>query len=168
MDYYGNNDWRDYLAHHGILGMKWGRRNGPPYPLDGADHSASEKKAGWRKSLGGGVGEAIRLHRKAKKLGVSMNDVARKEKAEQHEKSKKPKKEKKLSPRQKRDAYEMAIRNDNGDIDYKKFLDNSNFEFIMLDKEAKERIKASINNMNEEYRRDGTNEKYRKMKMNSR
>lgn len=48
--------WRKelYLAHHGILGMKWGRKNGPPYPLDAEDHSAAEKKAGWRKSLDGG------------------------------------------------------------------------------------------------------------------
>ena len=40
-----------FLAHHGILGQKWGRKNGPPYPLGASDHSASEKKAGWRKSL---------------------------------------------------------------------------------------------------------------------
>lgn len=51
MIYYGGNDYRDYLSHHGIVGMKWGHKNGPPYPLDAADHSASEKKAGWRKSL---------------------------------------------------------------------------------------------------------------------
>lgn len=41
----------DELMHHGILGMAWGHRNGPPYPLDAGDHSASEKRAGWRDSL---------------------------------------------------------------------------------------------------------------------
>ena len=40
-----------YLMHHGILGQRWGKRNGPPYPLGASDHSASEKKAGWRQSL---------------------------------------------------------------------------------------------------------------------
>jgi len=47
--------WREELYgelyHHGILGQKWGHQNGPPYPLDSEKHSASEKKAGWRKSL---------------------------------------------------------------------------------------------------------------------
>ena len=45
--------WREdlYLSHHGILGMSWGKKNGPPYPLDAEDHSAAEKKAGWIKSL---------------------------------------------------------------------------------------------------------------------
>ena len=42
---------KNYLVHHGILGQKWGSRNGPPYPLSSSDHSASERKAGWRKSL---------------------------------------------------------------------------------------------------------------------
>lgn len=46
-----------YLSHHGILGQKWGKKNGPPYPLGSGDHSASEKKAGWKKSLGGGRNE---------------------------------------------------------------------------------------------------------------
>ena len=43
--------YENELAHHGILGMRWGRKNGPPYPLGVGDHSASEKKAGWFKSL---------------------------------------------------------------------------------------------------------------------
>lgn len=39
------------LEHHGILGMKWGVQNGPPYPLGAEDHNASERKAGWQNSL---------------------------------------------------------------------------------------------------------------------
>lgn len=34
----------DFIEHHGILGQKWGKLNGPPYPLDYDDHSAAEKK----------------------------------------------------------------------------------------------------------------------------
>ena len=34
-----------WLKHHGIKGQKWGVQNGPPYPLDAEDYSASEKRA---------------------------------------------------------------------------------------------------------------------------
>lgn len=37
-EYYGNNDYRDYLEHHGIPKMKWGVKNGPPYPLSKEAH----------------------------------------------------------------------------------------------------------------------------------
>lgn len=33
-----------YIKHHGILGQKWGKKNGPPYPLGGGDYSESEKR----------------------------------------------------------------------------------------------------------------------------
>lgn len=36
--------YEDYLQHHGIPGMRWGRRNGPPYPLLRRNMSAAEKK----------------------------------------------------------------------------------------------------------------------------
>lgn len=32
-DFYSANDYRLYLAHHGIKGQKWGVKNGPPYPI---------------------------------------------------------------------------------------------------------------------------------------
>lgn len=53
------NFYDDYIAHHGILGMKWGKKNGPPYPLGSGDHSKSERSAGWKKSLGGGRNEEM-------------------------------------------------------------------------------------------------------------
>ena len=36
--------YEDYLQHWGILGMKWGHRNGPPYPLSSQQMNASERK----------------------------------------------------------------------------------------------------------------------------
>lgn len=32
------------LYHHGILGQKWGVKNGPPYPLGGGDYTVSETR----------------------------------------------------------------------------------------------------------------------------
>lgn len=57
-----------YLAHHGILGQKLGKKNGPPYPLDASDHSASEKKAGWRKSLDKGGKSEDNNKKKSKEI----------------------------------------------------------------------------------------------------
>ena len=40
MLYYETN----ILTHHGIRGQKWGKRNGPPYPLSGRQYSQAEEK----------------------------------------------------------------------------------------------------------------------------
>lgn len=79
------NDFEDnYLMHHGILGQKWGHQNGPPYPLDAGKHSASEKKAGWRKSLS----SMVKDHKKKKqrKKALEKAQAVRKAKAEEKRK----------------------------------------------------------------------------------
>lgn len=60
--------WRQelYLAHHGIKGQRWGVRKGPPYPLDAEDHTAAEKRAGWKKSLDKLAGSVIKKTKKHK------------------------------------------------------------------------------------------------------
>lgn len=111
--YYGRNDYRDYLVlqHHGILGQKWGKKNGPPYPLDGSDHSASEKKAGWRSSLGGGRNES--RYSKPKVTSKDLRDYKYQQQQEQEkklpkEKSSKNEQRKELTSEEKAARKELA------------------------------------------------------------
>lgn len=73
---YTDNDFRIY--HHGILGQKWGKMQGPPYPLDASDHSSAERKAGWRKSLDGGSKRkeslGLRLSKKSEERRASKTE----------------------------------------------------------------------------------------------
>lgn len=84
------------LEHHGILGQKWGKLNGPPYPLGAGDHSAGEKSAA--KAAGVKVGSDSGKG--------SMDNVKKKSSAQN--KAKKPKKE--LTPEEKREAALAAAR----------------------------------------------------------
>lgn len=65
---YGN-----YLEHHGIMGMKWGIQNGPPYPLSYADHSAAEKRLAKLSK------KATKLEEKSAKYLVKAGKAAKKE-----------------------------------------------------------------------------------------
>lgn len=62
------------LYHHGVAGQKWGKKNGPPYPLAASAHSASEKKAGWRKSLNSG-GASAKHTKSARSKNKSVVDA---------------------------------------------------------------------------------------------
>ena len=67
----------DFLAHHGIQGMKWGVSNGPPYPLSDAEHKRVIDKA---KDAAKVTGHAV------KKVGSGAVKVAKKIKANHREK----------------------------------------------------------------------------------
>lgn len=42
--YKSESRYGSYLTHHGIKGMHWGKRNGPPYPLGYSSHTAEQKR----------------------------------------------------------------------------------------------------------------------------
>lgn len=87
----------EYIAHHGILGMKWGRHNGPPYPLartakgDISSEQEARKKASkssyaslYRKK------KAADLQKKNAKIRAKnekLEEVKREKKAIEREKS---------------------------------------------------------------------------------
>lgn len=71
----------EFLEHHGILGMKWGRRNGPPYPL------SSTISTGKKLKYSGSLKENIKK-KKAYKNRVKTLKKARKARSEAIEKRK--------------------------------------------------------------------------------
>ena len=67
------NDETLSIAHHGILGMKWGHLNGPPYPLGKGDHSANEKKAASKAGIKVGTDSGKGSIENIKKSGTSVS-----------------------------------------------------------------------------------------------
>lgn len=56
----------DSVEHHGIIGMHWGARNGPPYPLSGSEHNAVVRSG---KGGGGSAGSGGSISTKKRKKG---------------------------------------------------------------------------------------------------
>lgn len=103
---------KDELTHHGILGQKWGKKQGPPYPLNPSDHSASEKKAGWKKSLGGGRNESEYGNAASRKKSTESDHVRKKKSPHlsDHELNafRRKKEEKARAKQQRQNAKELA------------------------------------------------------------
>lgn len=53
-----------YLIHHGILGQKWGKKNGPPYPLDFDKLSSEERSKAKEDSINNGDLETATKNKK--------------------------------------------------------------------------------------------------------
>lgn len=84
------------LQHHGILGQHWGRKNGPPYPLDAGVSSAVKKK---------GLRERMAEHKekveakKVRKAEIKQAKQLKKEAVEAKKEQKRARKEQKVRSR---------------------------------------------------------------------
>lgn len=81
------NSERNYLIHYGILGQKWGKRNGPPYPLSSEQQSSSERKAKagrwFNPTVKGGkdkpnISPAEKIAKESKNISDSSKDILNK------------------------------------------------------------------------------------------
>jgi len=69
----------DYLMHHGIMGQKWGKKNGPPYPLDEAVSTGKRlKKAEQYRTKQ--IESKTREVERSKTLAAKSNDVVNRNK----------------------------------------------------------------------------------------
>lgn len=127
----------EILEHFGILGMKHGKRNGPPYPLGSGDHSAGEKAA-------------------ADAAGVKVGSDSGKGSIE-NVKKKKSKPKKPLTPEERRaQALEAVSKGDKKKIT--KNMDQLTTDELR-DAEARARLKESLSKSDPNYKSKADKEK---------
>lgn len=75
------------LKHHGILNMKWGQRNGPPYPLDRSISTGSRLRDKIKRKIVA-AGGSIEYRKQKRLLAKAERAKARAERARQKEEAK--------------------------------------------------------------------------------
>ena len=74
MIYYSNNDYRDYLAHHGVVGMHWGIRRYQPYSVRPRGSGKGGKEIGEAKALTKSINKAVKSAVKSGQYAPGAND----------------------------------------------------------------------------------------------
>lgn len=64
-----------YLAHHGIKGMHWGARNGPPYPLDYSSHTVEQKRKNAKSTIDGDPDTTVKKSKGNSQNGNKRNQT---------------------------------------------------------------------------------------------
>lgn len=75
--------YSDELWHHGVMGMSWGERNGPPYPLGGLDKKVARAEAKRKKARERALEKARKAAKKKRK--AEARDARREERAARQE-----------------------------------------------------------------------------------
>lgn len=79
------------LEHHGIKGQSWGKRHGPPYPLEGDDKRRSREFAKENRERKKKEKEKIKIQKRIAKDKIKKEKAAKKEQNKQDDEEKKQK-----------------------------------------------------------------------------